>query len=54
LAERHDVAFHRLQRLQRGALRRHQLMSHGKKIFGDDVQAGMRHQVVDVRDPSGN
>ncbi len=48
------MAFDRLDAVQRRALRRHQLMLHRQKPFGDDVQARARHQVVDVGDSAGD
>jgi len=54
LAERVDVALDRLDRFQRRAARRHQLMLNGQEIFGDDMQAGFRHQVMDVGDAAGH
>ena len=54
LAERMDVAFHGLDRLQCRAARRHQLVLHRQEIFGDDVQARFRHQVMDVGDAAGD
>ncbi len=50
LAERHHVALHGLDRFQGRASWRHQLIADRQKPFGDDVQAGGRHQVVDVGD----
>ena len=54
LAERHDVALDRLDAVERRALRRHQLMADRQEPFGDDVQAGGRHQVMDVGDAAGD
>ena len=54
LAERMDVAFHRLDVLERRALHRQQLVAHRHEMLGDDVQAGMRHQMMDVGDAAGD
>ena len=35
---------------QRGARQRHQLVAHAQEVLADDVQAGIRQQVVDVGD----
>ena len=39
---------------RRRAFRRQQLMSHRHEMLGDDVQAGVRHQVVNVGNPAGD
>ena len=39
---------------KRRALRRHQLVADRQEPFGDDVQAGCRHQVMDVGDAAGD
>src|SRR5499426_4188192 len=54
LAERHDVAFDRLDVAQPRAAGRHQLIADGQEPFGDDMQARRRHQVVDVGDAAGD
>ena len=54
LAERHDVAFDRFDLGERTPLERKQLVADRQERLGDDVQAGTRHQVVDVGDPAGH
>jgi len=50
LVERVDVALHRLDGLERGALHRQQVVVHALEVLADDVQPRMRHQVVHVGD----
>ena len=50
LAERHDVAVHRLELGQLDAGKREQLVPHPLEMLGDDVQARMRQQMMDVGD----
>ena len=48
------MALHRLDGLQAGAFRRHQLIADRQEPFGDDVQVRVRHQMMDVGDPAGD
>ena len=50
LAERVDVAVHRLDVLERRALDRHQLELDRQEVLADDVQAGVRQQMMNVGD----
>ena len=43
-----------LMPVERRALRRQQLVPHRQEILGHDVQAGVRHQVMDVGDAAGD
>ena len=43
-----------LMSVERRALGRQQLVAHRQEMLGDDVQAGIRHQVVDVGDAAGD
>ena len=43
-----------LDGLQRRALRRHQVEMDRQEILADDVQLGVRHQVMDVGDAAGD
>ncbi len=52
LSERMHVALDGLDVLERRALHREQLVAHRHEVLGDDVQPRMRHQVMDVGDPS--
>src|SRR5439155_15007645 len=54
LAERMDVAFDRLDVLERGAAHSHQLVPDRQEPFTDDEQAGMRQQVMDVGNTAGD
>ena len=54
LAERVHMAFHRLDVVEGRSLGRHQLMAHRHEMLGNDVQAGVRHQVVNVGDAAGD
>ena len=54
LVQRLDVRVHRPDVLEPGARHRQQMVVHPLKMLADDVQAAMRHQVVDVGDPSGD
>jgi hypothetical protein len=49
-----DVALHGLDGGKRRALRRHQLVADRQEAFGDDVQAGCGHQMMDVGDAAGD
>ena len=48
-----DMAVHGLDRLQRGALGRQQVMHDALEMLADDVQARFRHQVMHVGDAAG-
>ena len=48
LAERHHVAVHRFQFRQLYAGKREQLMTHPLEMLGDDMQARMRQEMMDV------
>ena len=37
-----------------GAGHREQVMVHPLEVLADDLEAGMRHQVMDVGDPAGD
>ena len=50
LAERHDVAVHRLQFRKLDARKREQLVPHPLEMLGDDVKPRMRKQVMNVGD----
>ena len=54
LAERMHMAFDRLDVFDRCALGREQLMPHRHEMLGDDVQLGIRHQMMDVGDAAGH
>ena len=54
LAERHDVAVHRFQFRQLDAGKREQLMTHPLEMLGDDMQARMRQEMMDVGDAPGH
>jgi hypothetical protein len=54
LAERVDVALHRLQRRQRRALDRHQMEADRQEMLADDVQARARQEMMDVGDAAGD
>ncbi len=52
LTERHDVAVHGLEALHPGARQRQQLVAHPLEMLGDDIEARVRQQMVDVGDAS--
>ena len=54
LAQRMDVTLDGLDAVERCAPGRHQLVAHRHEVLGHDVQAGMRHQVMNVGDPAGH
>ena len=54
LAERVHMALDRLDVVELGAARRHQLMADRQKPFADDEQAGLRQQMMDVGDAAGD
>jgi hypothetical protein len=54
LVERVHVAAHGLDGLERGALRRQQLMVHPLEMFADDVEPGLRQQMMDIGDAAGD
>jgi hypothetical protein len=49
-----DVAVHGLERLQRGALGRQKMVHDALEMLAHDVEAGFRHQVMDVGDAAGD
>jgi hypothetical protein len=53
LRERLHVAAHHLEAVERRPLGRKQLVVHALEVLADDMQAGLRQEVVDVSDPPG-
>jgi len=49
-----DVTFNRLDVGEHRTFRRKELMSHGHEMLGYDVQARVRHEVVDIRHATCN
>src|SRR5262249_35833304 len=49
-----NVAFHGLDVGERSALYPQELVAHRHEVLAHDVQAGMRHQVMDVGDAAGD
>jgi hypothetical protein len=54
LPERVDMAAHDLDRSERRARQRQQMMVHRLEMLADDEEARIRHQMMDVGDPSGD
>ena len=54
LAERHDVAVHRLKLGKLDAGKGQQLVTHPLEMLGDDMEARMRQEVMDVGDAPGH
>ncbi len=54
LVEGMDVRVHRLDVLEPCARHRQEVMVHAQEMLADDVQAAVRHQVMDVGDPAGD
>ena len=50
LAERHDVAVHRFQFGELHAGKREQLVAYPLEMLGNDMQPGLRQEVMDVCD----
>ena len=48
------MAVNRLQALQRGALDGQQAVVHPLEMLTNDVEVGIRQQMVDIRDPAGD
>ena len=49
-----NVAFHGLDVSKPGSLHTQQLMAHRHEVLANDVQAGMRHQVMDIGNAAGD
>ncbi len=54
LAERHDMAMHRLELGQLDARQREQLVADPLEMLGDDMQPRMRQQMMNVGDAAGH